>query len=156
MKEAKELIEKYKKGLCTPDELVRLEKWFHHLGETEVSTLHEEDLLLAKRNFERHVVRHLRQGYSFRRWRAVAAAAAVIVALGVSLYFYLPPKGSIQDHALSPAHQDVAPGTNSAIITLPTGQSLHLAEDDHGSIAQAAGLKISRGLDGELRYEIED
>src|SRR5690606_27873338 len=83
-------------------------------------------------------------------------AAAVFIALGVSLYFYLPPKGSISDHTLSTAHQDVAPGTNSAIITLPTGQSLHLTEGDLGSIAQAAGLKISRGLDGELRYEIAD
>jgi transmembrane sensor len=53
MKEAKELLEKYRSGKCSPEEKLLLQKWFHHLHENELTELTEADLRAAKKEFRK-------------------------------------------------------------------------------------------------------
>lgn len=157
MKEAKELIEKYERGVCTPDEIKLLQKWFHHLGEDEHSVLSEQELRAAMHSFGSNAQQHINAERNRSRWLRIAAAASILLASCVGLFFYLIPQNAGPELALHTDHlNDVAPGTNKAIITLPNGQSFHLTDTDHGSIAREAGLLISRTADGELVYEIID
>lgn len=157
MKEAKELIEKYERGACTPDEIRLLQKWFHHLGEDEASMLTEQDLRAAMLSFGNQAQRHIAAGRSRSIRIRIAAAASVLLVACLGLYFYLAPQPAGPAPALHAGSlNDVAPGTNKAIITLPNGQSFHLTDSDHGSIARESGILISRTADGELVYEIVD
>lgn len=159
MKEAKELIEKYEKGLCTPDEIKLLQEWFHQLGENDTSALTEQDLLIAKNRFSQYAERYVERGRWRRKWRRMGAAASLILMACMGLYFYLisPQNGPepVLTATVGEPH-DVAPGTNKAMITLPNGHSFYLGDTDLGAIVREGGMAVSRTAEGTLVYEVID
>ncbi|WP_276088060.1 FecR family protein [Pedobacter sp. JY14-1] len=145
MKEAKELLERYSAGLCTPDEMLLLQKWFHHLGEDEASELTPEDLVSARLRFEQHVAGIVKHPRKLRLWPRIAgvAAAVAMVVFGVWLYKY-----EVASQATQPrndvAVNDVAPGNYGATITLANGKTIQLDSAKRGVVVGgAAGLAYS-------------
>lgn len=161
MKEAKELLRKYEAGQCTPEEIRLLRKWFHHLGEHEASELTEEDLRIARLRFRATAERVTTPWYGTRRWKITARATAAAVAgllilAGLHTLFDTGFYTSQQDLSVNHQQGDIAPGTSSAIVTLPNGQSFHVTDADQGSIAEEAGLSVARTADGELVYTVTE
>lgn len=88
-----------------------------------------------------------------RLWLQVAAAALMLVSLGVA--FYLARYESLHS-AMETAWQDsdITPGGNRAILKLSDGQTLTLSEEKDGIVVAANGLIYSDGtalveIDGE-------
>lgn len=52
------------------------------------------------------------------------------------------------------AAEDIAPGTNSATLTLANGRKITLSAALKGTIAAESGVRISKNADGEITYEI--
>ena len=90
------------------------------------------------------------------RWLRVAAAAAIITGIGTALYFAFLQTGSrqevVQINKPEPAVQDIAPGTNKAVLTLADGTKIELDEKVKGSLTTGGPVSITN-MQGQLIYE---
>jgi transmembrane sensor len=84
-------------------------------------------------------------------WR-LAAAAVILLVLGVSSYFLFFDKGVPQEPAVAeqPLHNDVPPGGDRAILTLANGEQI-LLDSAQGTVGSEKGVKIIN-LKGKLDY----
>lgn len=89
----------------------------------------------------------------FRLITKYAAAAAILLAVGTGIYYWLgngqqqPPQ---QTTAI--ATQDVLPGGNRATLTLSNGQQILLDSASDGMLAQQGGASISKQAGGQIIY----
>lgn len=155
MKEAKELLEKYRSGKCSPQEKLLLQKWFHQLHENELTELTEADLKTAKKEF-RKKISPLIKDYGVKTiWPRYISAAAIIIIISVGTLFYKDYlKKSEAKHAVSEAKNDISPGGNIATLTLADGRKISLTDAKNGHLAEQSGIKISKTADGQLVYNI--
>ncbi|MDR6568780.1 FecR family protein [Chitinophaga ginsengisegetis] len=154
--EIKELLEKYKKGAITEEELALLETWYlQRLPEPlDVSA---EELGRLKNDVWQSL--HLQDATPAhgRRWKLLAAAASLLLLVGSALYFLgiapgkkprvteMPASGSLVD--------EFKPGGNRATLTLSNGQQIVLKEAQNGKLAEDASVAINKTADGELVYD---
>ena len=79
-----------------------------------------------------------------------AAVATIIVSAGI--WFY---QGSQKDTTEQVAVvNDVAPGKQSATLTLANGKKIRLIDAVNGELAKEAGVVITKSADGQLVYEV--
>lgn len=93
---------------------------------------------------------------SFRpmRW---AAAAVVVLALGIGGYYLSSMPGSLQGNAMSSAAEkgeNILPGGNKAVLTLSDGSRISLDDMANGEIAKESGVKITKTADGRILYSV--
>lgn len=80
----------------------------------------------------------------YRRWAAIAAAVAVFLSIGISLYWYT--SSDIPQAQLTSRYGDDAlPGSNRATITFDDGTVMELADDKDGIIANGTELTYADG-----------
>lgn len=136
-KDARSLLEKYKKGLCSAAEQALVERWYYQLkdnvklDENRIDEIGHE--LWAKLGHQQPAPK------IYRLWPRIAMAAAAIVAitLGVWLYELSSRKASGNNTQINVAQvgiNDVAPGKNTATITLADGKSIVLSEAKTGVV----------------------
>ncbi|WP_316814799.1 FecR family protein [Pedobacter nyackensis] len=94
----------------------------------------------------------------FSSYLRYVAAAVVLLAVSVGMYFYInqnntPDKSA---HVADNRGKDVAPGGNKAILVLADGSELSLTDADNGELASQAGIKVSKTADGQLVYELSE
>lgn len=157
MKEAKELLEKYKSGKCSPKEKLLLQKWFHHLHEDEFSVLTEADLKTAKKEFRKKIATEISISSKNTLWPRFISAAAIIIIISVGTLFYMNNlKKTDEKHAILGVQNDISPGGNIATLTLADGRKISLTDAKNGQLAEQSGIKISKTADGQLVYNISD
>ncbi len=157
MKEAKELLEKYRSGKCSPREKLLLQKWFHHLNEDELTGLTEADLKTAKKEFRKKIAAEISISHADSLWPRIISAAAIIIIISVGTLFYLDYiKKSKAKHAISEVKNDISPGGNIATLTLADGRKISLTDAENGQLAEQSGIKISKTADGQLVYSISN
>lgn len=81
----------------------------------------------------------------------IAAAAAVLLMLGIGGYFLLVPSAEKQI-IVKRYGNDVLPGGNKAMLTLSDGSTISLEDAQQGSLAQQGGSQVIKSADGELAY----
>src|SRR5690606_30178924 len=148
--EIQELIGRYVAGKCTEEEAAWVETWYNQEITDTFSDLSAEDIeqdlhevfaKLPKKQPKRLVLPY-----------RVAAAAVVLIAISLGLYFYYPnlKEESLLTNSLSEVHDslDIAPGGNRATLTLADGTDIFLDDVSSGQIAQQAGLNIEKTEDG--------
>lgn len=152
--EIKALLEKYKKGAITEEELALLETWYLRRLPEPLDVSGEE---LGTLKNEVWQSLHLQDATPARgrRWQLPAAAAAVLLLLGSALYFLGIAPGKKAD--VKPATHNLAdefkPGGNRATLTLSNGQQIVLKEAQNGQLAEDASVAINKTADGELVYD---
>jgi ferric-dicitrate binding protein FerR (iron transport regulator) len=159
--QAKALVEKYNKGLATAEEKALLENWYAKKSEELFLKDDEIDFNaieaeLRNRTFEYAGLSENAEPVKRRTlWPRIAAAAAILLVIGTSLFFYTntlrhPDAG--QDPAL--ASNDIAPGKFGATLTLANGKQILLSEAKTGKLAKQSGATITKNADGQLVYVI--
>lgn len=89
-------------------------------------------------------------------WRRLAIAAAVLLVIGFSGYFFLfnnkqqPPQERVRT---SLPNDIMAPETNRAMIMLSNGQQIYLDSAVNGSLTMQGGVKLVKLADGKIAYE---
>jgi len=86
-------------------------------------------------------------------WPRIAAAAAVLLIVGLSIFFYTSSRhleGSAVTGDLSA--NDIEPGSNKAYLILSNGKRLSLTDAANGAIAKEAGVEITKTADGRVIY----
>jgi len=147
--QAKELLAKYEKDLCTPEEKALVESWFIQELAEQVDDLGEPDYD-AK---EQEIFQQLPVDPMIRKikvWPRIAAAASILLGLSIGGYFLLRQNTAQQTAQIH--KQDIAPGGNKAILTLVGGQQIILTGAKNGLIAHQGSAVINKTANGQVVY----
>ncbi|SMD12425.1 FecR family protein [Pedobacter nyackensis] len=151
----RELLRKYNAGQCTEAESAAVEKWLFELNNEPVD-LSAEKLAMIKAEIrnqlpEEIVITKTRLAY----WPRIAAAVALI-AFGTGLFYLMAIRQAERsnDLAQSVYANDVAPGRNSATLTLANGKKIVLSEAQNGELAKESGVVVSKTADGQIIYNV--
>ena len=144
--EAKILLKKYENGECSEQEMALLESWFialksgqapHGLPDEVITAdLQEVWLTLQERHFERK---------STRLWPRIAVAAAALAAVLFGLWFFNGESGVLKQVQDDVAVNDIAPGKNTAILTLANGKTINLSDQKTGVVIDASSITYNDG-----------
>jgi transmembrane sensor len=151
------LLEKYRKGECTPQELDFIESWYlQYQKDAEPLSRAELEYEVARMTesigqmtplaaYQPSVVRRLRLPLG------IAASILVVMSIG---YLLLPKhqKDGVVDQQ---AKVSISPGRQAASLTLANGKKILLSDQQTGKVAQEAGVIITKTSNGELIYEIK-
>jgi transmembrane sensor len=143
-----ELIRKYNDGTCNEKEKAIVESW--HLYELSESSFEpdEERISVLNEKMRRSIIAHAQQSSPMHRiWPRIAAAAAILIVLSGSLYFYLRKSKAVDQYA-----NDIAPGTAKPYLTLANGQKIILNNEQPGTIAKQGAVIIKQNASGKLVY----
>lgn len=148
------LLEKYKAGECTPEEMERLNSyqddflqdipWTADMGDERATGESISKNLHRQIGRRQHVV-------ILKRW---SVAAALLLA-GAGVFWFnirkpaLPTKPSVAK--TSHRHQ-IKPGGNKAILTLANGTSIDLTDSHEGVITLQQGVAVKKADEGKLVY----
>jgi Fe2+-dicitrate sensor, membrane component len=125
-KKTAQLLEKYTKGLCTPEEKAVVERWYHDMLSFREYPSMEKDFSTQEAETFRHIKGRSNQP-SWKIWLPVAAS--LLLVSSIALYFVIINGKSGQNHSSLGA---IAPGGNRAVLTLADGRSINLSEDQEG------------------------
>jgi len=150
MESIQQLIEKYKQGTATAPQQEQLLAWYRQLAYQDAEYPDEEEAvrarMLARLNDET-----ARKTQKVRPlWPRIAAAASILAILSVGGYFLLNKKPTQQ--LASNYKNDVAPGSNKAVLTLANGHKISVTDAAIGNLTHQAGNKIAKTADGQLVY----
>lgn len=161
--QAKELLQRYRMGLCTEEEKLVIEKWLSSLaedGQWEWTAQEKEafkEMLQVRigREIDETDVVPVIPRRRFRFFHFVAAAAIILVmgAGAYSLFFRSTEKKETLTHKANPQPgNDIQPGENGAILTLANGEKIVLDSAGNGTLAIQSDVKvINKG--GQLIYD---
>lgn len=148
-RDAQQLLNKYREGICTEEEKALLEKWYFSQPEREFDLSIEEIDAIGNEIWQKLPIHH--QKRTIKMWPRIAAAM-VLATVGVGSYFYFTGN----NNQLTEYATDLAPGGNKAYLTLSDGRRISLTDAKDSKIAEQSGIKISKTADGQLLYEISD
>lgn len=90
-------------------------------------------------------------------WWRIAVAASILLIAGSGLWLY-EFRQDQYDNAVSlglTKSNDIAPGRNTATLTLSDGRKVVLSDASNGKLAEQAGVVISKTADGKVVYKAE-
>lgn len=146
-KDLKELLEKYERRECTELERAYVERWYLN-WKTDAFDLSEAELAKELLLIRSGLPKRARAGKLFIR---VAAAAIVVLALGISLYV-MKKKDSSAAGVIARSAVKIVPGRNQATLTLSDGTTVLLDTATQLATIDQYGVKISKTADGKLVY----
>ncbi|HWV74605.1 MAG TPA: FecR family protein [Pseudosphingobacterium sp.] len=153
----KELLHKYRKGLCTDDEKAWVESLYNELANPPSSDLTDEMIQTDLADIHSRLPA-LSNHRSFSMWPRIVAAAVFLLFVSIGLYFFKEkdvsqPLVQVVDKAEINSN-DFAPGTNTALLTLADGSKIALDSSINQKILDKGGIKITMTEDGLITYQI--
>lgn len=151
-KDIKEILERYSSGEFTAEqeEMVRL--WLFQLHEDDETGLSELNLNDASQKIWSRLETITPQPVKVvRLWPRVVAIAAAVALVVMGVYFFSYHKDNIATPTF--VINDIAPGRNSATLTLADGRKILLSEAVNGKFAEQAGVNISKTSDNQVVYQ---
>ena len=153
-----ELAHKWKKGQLSAEELAKFNAWYDDHSD-EVLELPEgyadnpfiiRDRMMDNLFFKVHAAGQVKRRPGF--WPMIAAAAAIVLAIGAGIFFYTGNTTLKKTYAYT---NDIAPGKNGATLTLANGKKIYITDAETGKLAEQAGVSIHKTADGQIIYEIK-
>ncbi|WP_316810989.1 FecR family protein [Pedobacter heparinus] len=141
---AKTLLEKYRDNTCTAEEQEQVDAWYTIWNEDEEgSYLSDEQLNAAvKRVYKTLLIKR-----PIPLWKPIAFAAAAVAAITLSIWIYTsqhPDTLSSQTIGRDLVN-DIAPGKNTATLTLANGKKIKLSAAKTGIVIAANKLSYNDG-----------
>src|SRR5689334_3914708 len=151
----KKLLEKISSGNFTPEEEKIAKYWLLKLNQQEPTDLKDDELEQMSREMWASL-RELQPRKQKVRplWPRIAAAAAIILVTGSSIFFYM--RKAVPSQQASLVKQDIKPGGNKAYLTLANGSKILLTGARIGQLAKQTGIAITKTADGQVVYSIEN
>lgn len=151
MKNAEELLDKYNAGLANAEEIAMVQRWFMN-ADLDESLPDVKYILDDQLESKKKLDRYMQPKQKFRLWPAISSAAAIVIVTVLALIYMANQKERIQ--LASSTQRDVAPGGNKAILTLADGREIALTDAGDGTVAEQAGIAITKTKDGQLIYRM--
>jgi hypothetical protein len=151
--EVKELLNKYRCGSITQEEMLLLEAWYLEWKpgkeELDEEELDEEEVEAIKaevwRNLSRQPEKKRRDNINY-----LLGAAAIICLIGFFSLFIFSSEDAVQVQSVK---TDFPPGGNRAVLSLSTGKKILLTDSDNGIVGQEGDILIKKAEDGKIVYE---
>lgn len=140
--EIDEILTRYLDGTASVDEAVLVENWYADYARKQELPDTDPDFVLVKQATWDNL-KNFQRGRSIRLF-SYAAAAVALISLSVIFYVVFKPVERLQKSDLSAAVKDIAPGKNTAVLTLSNGKTIQLSERKTGVVIGAA-LSYSDG-----------
>ncbi|WP_233632783.1 FecR family protein [Parapedobacter sp. ISTM3] len=154
---AKELLERYRSGLCSAEEREMVESHFARYIRDNDQLPSLDDWIRVERNmYEAMQARIHRPPFNGRLLWMYSAAALVIVSAVALLFYSLVRQPSAEQHVAGSRPADVDPGTERAVLTLADGRKIALDEAGIGQLATEGGVIINKTADGQILYEANE
>lgn len=129
--EIKELLERFKAGESTDEELIKIRYWLHHfntvgqpqLTETELKAANKDMWLSISLSTETEVAK------IYNNWplRAAAVLTVLLLVMGLGIYFIKRNPSAAVNFTT-----DIRPGGNKASLTLADGKAINLSDGKTG------------------------
>jgi ferric-dicitrate binding protein FerR (iron transport regulator) len=149
----KALLEKISSGNFTAEEEKIAKYWLLKLDQQDTTDLTDDELEEISREMWASLEGLQPKQPKVRRlWPRIAAAASIILCCSVALYYYQKHKQTSTEFT---AKNDIAPGKNTATLTLANGKRIILSEAIKGQLAKEAGSVISKNSNGQISYEAQ-
>ena len=148
--EVRLLLQKYNRGDASKEERILLERWYFTQFEQQAEP--NEDLDLDKLKSEIWQGTLNRSGIKSSKNKGLrslySVAAAIILLMGIGVYFYLNSLTPVQTYTVAELSQqdtDIKPGKNQARLTLADGRIIDLADEKGGIIIDTDALVYTDG-----------
>lgn len=155
--EAKILLQRYRMGLCTPEEEEMIRQWYDELaadGEWAWTPAQKVGFETSLREGIGQVMRAERVKKVRMRYTRIAAAAAVFLAVCFGGYlFYQGRQPAVPVVAKAPVSPDIAPGGNKAVLVLADGTQVPLDSAANGRLARQGNAQVVKTGNGALVYK---
>ncbi|SHE64624.1 FecR family protein [Pedobacter caeni] len=136
---AQELIQKYLNNSAGLKEQETVESWYIDYARRRKDQLPEPDYAAV----ETEIWAAVRPNQKHNRgWQVFTIAASLFIGLGVGIYFYLNPDPVLPTPSLV---NDIAPGKNSAVLTLGNGKTIPLNGAKSGIVIKPSTLAYNDG-----------
>ncbi|MBL1407532.1 FecR family protein [Sphingobacterium faecale] len=150
---AKEILEKYKQGICTEEERTLVENYFNSTvqtnGEwpkvTQMQLSFEKGKTIPSTYQTASIMSRL-----WKRYRIVAAACFLLLACGLS-YTYLFQNDEMTE--VQSVNNDALPGGNKAILVLADGRRVNVDDIGTAPLTLEGGVTVYRSEAGEISYK---
>ncbi|OQP42887.1 hypothetical protein A4H97_12095 [Niastella yeongjuensis] len=89
-----------------------------------------------------------------KRWMRIAAAASVLVVLGVAAYWIIRTRETKTGTTTIAVTKDILPGGNKAILILADNSTIVLDSAANGKLAQQGIAIVTKSNNGQLAYSL--
>ncbi len=158
--QAKELLQRYQAGSCTPAESELVENWYRQLAETNDWDWGEGEKDIMQHIIEARILEQTNDSPTVIRTRpyllsrATWWAAASVFFIGTFSYFFFFKDSSKPAQIAKVLRNDVpAPQSNRAMITLANGQKIYLDSVGNEALATQGNVKVVKLKGGEIAYQ---
>lgn len=147
------LLEKYRTGTISPEELALLEAWYLQ-WQPENLDISPEELQSIKADVWQFVKPPAGRVVKARPWLRITAAASLLLLFAASAYYLLqqPAQQSKQKQVAAGPVYDFKPGGNKALLTLANGQQIVLTDAKNGKLADQGSVTVNKTANGQLVY----
>ncbi|MDB5157993.1 MAG: FecR family protein [Mucilaginibacter sp.] len=153
--QAKNLLTKYVKGETTAHERTLLEQWFLKDLEDSKHVPSQSRIEEADERITAYLMSHIGLQQTETKitkiWPRIAVAAAALILIFGSLFFLR--SNFAKQQIVKNTINDIAPGSNKAVLTLANGKSIVLDNSQNGLIAKQGVTVINKSIKGELVYK---
>jgi len=157
-----QLLEKFERGEASEKELSELDEWYQSFEKDAKFTtqLNKAAQTQVRENLLNKINTSLDNKLAgaaaahtkiWPLWAKVAIAAAVLVFLSLTGYFYWQ-NTDIPLQTAGNEKQDIAPGSNRAVLTLANGKQIMLTGAKNGLLATQGSVAINKSADGQVVY----
>lgn len=157
--QAQELMRKYAEGKCSADEQALLESWYNYQSRENAFPKAEPDfdaLYLRLVNSLPAGQIPMKKIWLERKLKIAVGIAAAVTAIALCIYFFSAPRDLDDSKNLVNYTNDIAPGKTGATLTLANGNTIDVSATTAGKLAEASGVVISKGADGQIVYKIKE
>ena len=149
-KQARQLIEQYLQGHCTPEEEAMVERWLAELEEdTSQPAIPDERIEHTRKQTLAKLLERLESAdvplttrRSIMRYWPYAAAAILLVAIGI---YRGGDNGQSDTRQLSA--YEIGPGSEKAVLTTASGTTIHLDSTRQGITMEGTAIRYADGTD---------
>lgn len=154
------LADKWLQGNITEEEKRVFTEWYNGFNDSfppndiEIPPLLKQEMYASIQQKKDEGIKKI---FSFFSLRRIGWAAAIIVVFGtVSILYNKPAKKPAEQIVQKPVlKNDIAPGTNKALLTLGDGSSIAIDEANTGDLASQGNTTIVKLDSGQLAYKVK-
>jgi len=156
-KEFLRIVTAYLNGIATPKQDAALKQYFELFSEEEdvLDGLEQEDLNNIRVRIKSTIDERItKSGLPiFKLYgRYISAAAAILVMMSIGLYYYKHNYQTSSFKEKAKMLNDIAAGSNKAVLTLANGAKISLTGSSIGKVAEQDGSIITKNGDGMIAY----
>jgi transmembrane sensor len=146
---ADEILERYRKGTASVAEEELVVAWLTQNRAEELSTLSEEVIRESRERMWANIAAAQKPLNRIKLWPRIAGVAAAVAAIVLCTWLYYSANTPRHPEFISgsPLANDIAPGKNTATLTLANGQTINLSDAKTGVVIDAGSLKYNDGTD---------